>query len=427
LYLVNPDTTNIKPWLSTNQYFDTELAHENFYPTVVHPGTGVPCTLPNASGTPSSICVPNTTTYYVTANSLASSNTLDFKWVRINHKTNASQNDMANGVTPGTVYPRMVDQNRNAAADFNAPVCFDLGTNAPMSTNAPTSFGKQMVLPAGETLCMAHPGTTVQWQPVYVLTALAVTPSGARRMLQADVARVILPPMPASLTLDGPIPATKNYDDFSSNGAGIVGIDAAANACGPDKPAIGTYDVASSGLVNLKRAGNDTGLPGGVSSVAGTLGPLSTVDGLKALVAAVSSMADYTGTGNSTPIGTSLNPKITVVNGDFDLSTSGGGVLLVTGNFTVKKGNATWDGLILVIGTGNMTQDGGSVINGSVLVANITTDAYGNPLTGPTPGPPTFNGNGGGKDGGIKYDSCKSTTANNFAPFRVIGMKELPY
>lgn len=442
LYLVNPDTTNVKPWLSSNQYFDTELAHENFYGTVVNPGTGVPCTVPNASGTPSTICVPNITTYYVTANTLASSNTMDFKWVRITHKSNASPNDMANGVTPGTVYSRMVDQGRNGtAADFTAPVCYDENSSTAMSANAPSNYGKQVVLPVGETICTNHvvAGSTVQWQPVYTITSLAVTPSGARRMLQAEVAKMVFPPLPASLTLDGPLP-NGNYNGLNSNNSGIKGIDQAATPClpGGNKPSIGTYDDPSIPNVNLTRpiATNYTGNPNGVTDIgtAGTnmLGQLGTVSGLQSLLGNLASIADSTGcyagaVPACSPLATATYgtsyPMVTYAQGNFSLpnNSHGQGVLVVTGDFTMG-GNSTWDGLIIVVGSGSYTQAGTSSVNGGVLVANINTGVVGN-----TPGSPYINFNGGGGSGGIYYDSCASVNTNTTAPFKIVSMKEIPY
>src|SRR4051812_27125160 len=285
LYLLNPSNATVQPWNAANQYFDTELAHENYYIAPLNPGTGIP-----AASVPA-------TAYYVSTNSLASSNTMDFKWVRIAHKSNASMNDMALATVPGTAYTRMVDNSRNgSAADFNAPVCYDENSTTQMNANAPLNYGKQVVLPVGESICTNHvvAGSTTAWQPVYTITALAVTPTGARRMLQAEVAKFVFPPLPASLTLDGPLP-NGNYNGLNSNSGGIKGIDSSSVAnggtgsClpGGDKPSIGTYDDPSIPNVNLTRpiATNYTGSPNGVSDIgtAGTnmLGPLGTVSGLQ--------------------------------------------------------------------------------------------------------------------------------------------------
>jgi Tfp pilus assembly protein PilX len=435
-YLLNPSSAAaadaVQPWLTTNRFFDTELAHDNFYAAPLNPGTGVP-----GSSVPA-------TTYYASANSLASSTTLDYKWVRITHKTNASQNDMANAVVAGTVYPRMVDQNRNgSAADFQAPVCFDENSTITMSANAPATYGKQVVLPNGESICVNHvvAGSTTQWQPVYTITSLAVTPTGARRILQAEVAKMVFPALPASLVLDGPLP-NGNYNGLNSNAGGIKGIDqSAASPClpGGGKPSIGTYDDPSIPNVNLTRPidTNYTGVPDGVSNIGATgtggLGPLGTVAGLQGLVSSIASIADSTGCAagavpacgppyTTATYGTT-SPMVTYAQGNFSLpnNSHGQGILVVTGDF-VMGGNATWDGLIIVIGTGSYTQAGTSSVNGGVLVANINSG-----VVGQTPGSPYINFNGGGGSGGIFYDSCKSVNTNTTAPFRVLAVKEIPY
>ncbi len=430
LYLVNPSTASVQPWTAANAYFDSELAHENYYAAPVNPGTGIPAT-----------AVP-ATTYYVSTNSLASSNTMDFKWVRIAHKSNASPNDMAAATVPGTAYTRMVDNSRNgSAADFSAPVCYDENSTTAMSANGPQGYGKQVVLPVGESICTNHvvAGSTVQWQPVYTITSLAVTPTGARRMLQAEVAKMVFPPLPASLTLDGPLP-NGNYNGLNSNNSGIKGIDQAAAPClpGGNKPSIGTYDDPSIPNVQLFRpaATNYTGNPDGVTNIGsgGTnmLGQLGTVSGLQSLLQSLQSVADSTGCyAGAVPVCSPLStatygtsyPMVTYAQGNFSLpnNSHGQGVLVVTGDFTMG-GNATWDGLIIVVGSGSYTQAGTSSVNGGVLVANINTGVVGN-----IPGAPYINFNGGGGSGGIYYDSCKSVNTNTTAPFKIISMKEIPY
>ena len=67
------------------------------------------------------------------------------------------------------------------------------------------------------------------------------------------------------------------------------------------------------------------------------------------------------------------NPKITVVQGDLQISgsLSGGGLLIVTGNFSYS-GAFAFSGLVIVAGSGKLISAGsGSGIEGSVLVANL--------------------------------------------------------
>ncbi|MBV9146527.1 MAG: hypothetical protein JO065_11460, partial [Acidobacteria bacterium] len=57
-------------------------------------------------------------------------------------------------------------------------------------------------------------------QPVYTLTTLAISPTKARRMLQYEIARIMVPPVPAALTMVGPNP---NFGTPHSNNFGING------------------------------------------------------------------------------------------------------------------------------------------------------------------------------------------------------------
>jgi hypothetical protein len=132
---------------------------------------------------------------------------------------------------------------------------------------------------------------------------------------------------------------------------------------------------------------------------------------------------------SSYPMGTSdtsaplacQGSKITVIQGDAKLTNAGGtGILVVTGNLELA-GNLTWDGLILVIGTGNLTLSGGGnkTINGGVYVAN-TNDPSGNL------GAVNVNANGGGTSH-LYYDSCKIANATANQSFRVITYREMTY
>ncbi len=73
------------------------------------------------------------------------------------------------------------------------------------------------------------------------------------------------------------------------------------------------------------------------------------------------------------------NPKITYVNGDLSLSGgfSGGGLLVVTGALS-GGGSITWNGLIFVIGKGDVNFSGMNVaITGGLYVVNVQPDATG--------------------------------------------------
>ena len=316
----------------------------------------------------------------------------------------------------------------------------------------------------------------VQTQPVYVLTALAVAPTStsankARRMVQYEVAKVDLPPIPSALTLAGPIdpakigfPNSNNYVVDGHNGTDPnTGL-----PCGPDKPAIGTVtDVGTGGanpetplqvatdgrnnvITALPRPNHYTGVDActgnqpDVQNITNTVNPdYSTVSGLNAVVHSVQNAATQTlscPSGVCTPP-TSLGDSsatppflpVTVANGDLTLSgrTSGAGILLVTGTLTLS-GNFSFDGLILVVGNGVLNANGGGngQMNGAIVVANIGNSSY---ATNPTDanllsqlGSPTFNFNGGGGNG-LHYNSCNINLSATAASYTVISRREITY
>jgi hypothetical protein len=279
--------------------------------------------------------------------------------------------------------------------------------------------------------------------PVYVLTALAVTPSGSRRMVQAELAEQKFPfTAPGALTLDG---LGDVYSGGSSNQWSVNGNDAAGcgiATTGPAVHGIAVTDQADKTPVDIgtKRPGNITGSGtnmadgANIVDVSMTTGdktlPLSmqTVSNLQQLVSTLKADATQPvingpASGLANP-GSQINPQIIYVNGDLSISgnTVGYGVLVVTGNLTIS-GTPNWNGIIMVVGKGNFTTSGTAQYNGAVIVAN-TVDALGNPL--PTFGPSTINVNGGGR-GGFQYSSgCIAMATRQIAgTFMMTAIREL--
>ncbi len=80
----------------------------------------------------------------------------------------------------------------------------------------------------------------------------------------------------------------------------------------------------------------------------------------------------------------SQDPKVTLVNGDLSLGGgfNGGGLLVVTGSLS-GNGNITWNGLIFVIGKGEVNFSGMNVsMTGGLYVVNVQPDANGVPQFG---------------------------------------------
>jgi len=115
--------------------------------------------------------------------------------------------------------------------------------------------------------------------------------------------------------------------------------------------------------------------------------------------------------------GSSSAPAFTFVDGDCNLD-GGAGLLIVTGTLTMN-GNPSFDGLILVLGGGNVIRDGGGNGNiyGSMTVAHFDPVNSGPFLS------PAFNTNGGGNST-MQYDSDAVRKALNVAGPRVWGVRE---
>lgn len=407
MYITNPlGGETVAPWNTTgSNYPDDEICKQ------------LPCT----NGTPAagSWYTHPAGTPGQGSTSYASNPQLGWKWVRVMAKINRT--DTSTRVTS-------VDgASTTGQPTLGHLVCWN-GTNEVVTTLA---------------TCQA---ANNNWQPVYEITSLAVTNSGARRIAQFEVASVALPPMPGALVLDGPganFGTNPHSAVFSVNGADADQGPNAGAGCGvaTNEPAIGTSSAGDAGVVagQLNRPGSYTsGAPyaatPSVTNVSGQMTTYTTVDGLTSLVNTITAAAGsnvFTSPAGPLNWGTNAAPVINVINGDYSGGVSGAGILLVTGTLTFN-GAPSYNGLILAIGKGNVVKNGGGngTLNGSLFVANMYTDttyAHLIPLgLNLPPGPPTIAWNGGGNST-IQYDSCWITLMGKSLPLRLVTSRELIY
>ena len=111
------------------------------------------------------------------------------------------------------------------------------------------------------------------------------------------------------------------------------------------------------------------------------------------------------------------------MDGDLTLSAgnpSGQGTLIVTGNLTLD-GNFQWNGVIMVLGTGNVLRNGGGHgdIFGAMYVAKFAKTG----LNSDVFQAPTFNTNGGGTSN-IQYSSNAVDMAKAVGGHTVKGVRE---
>jgi len=139
--------------------------------------------------------------------------------------------------------------------------------------------------------------------------------------------------------------------------------------------------------------------------------PWNDLQGLKDVLASLSSVADFTST--TAPgfnWGTAANPRIVFIDGNVSIEggVEGHGILVVTGTLELK-GNFNYDGIILAIGRGEVIRKGagGGTISGGILAANIMGNALGNP---------TWHTSGGGKSR-IEFDAASQNRSVGSLPF----------
>jgi Tfp pilus assembly protein PilX len=398
VYIMNHTSSiaagDIQPWTSGNAYFDTEFCHENFSNAgtalVTNTGPNTPCA-----------AVP-TGTYYTTVNSnspfLGSDANLPYRWVRVTLKSNKT-------AAPDPTLATSYYVNASGSAN-NVPICWN-GT-------------AELPKPAGYGTCDDDPppdGITYL-KSVYMLTALAITQSGSRRMTQMEVANN--PPFLTNAALD-----TNDFVTVKGSSVTVNGYDNCKCSCTLAKGAAvptctnRTTGAACTGSTYAIYSSQTVSTSGGPALVAGTSPAVAQNQifpyDVAALIARYSSM---TGVVNTTgaPYGISCSPgtpfpncgqlnsgtlgtapipfpptdpnnpvgavnQITYVPGSFDIQakTSGAGVLIIDGDLTIH-GGLQFYGLIIVrgiltfsgSGTGQDVGVYGSVITGNSSIADDT-------------------------------------------------------
>src|ERR1700688_122749 len=437
-----------------NPYIDDEFCHESFPPLpYIAPGAG---TCPAADVPPAL----SFTTMLSASPNTGTAAALKYKWVRITVKTN------------GTFPSALVDSSQNNAAGLISPVCWD-----------GTLLKERVALAMGYATCQLAKNAGLNVMPVYLITSLAVTPSGSRRVGQYEVGAFMITPPAAGLDFAGPNAQFNNAPN--SNNFGISGCNTGdpvngplgpapctntyvapvpaggpggppggfcSNSSPPVLPAIAVGDAQGVSNMNShipnNRQSDYTGAtpippapstPSVQNEGTGTaqypsnnvLGPgsnWSTPAQMNALAQAMANAANLTCPGSAacsaTTFGSDAAPQITYINGNATLS-GGAGVIVVTGTLTFN-GNTNFDGIVMVIGQGimNVQGGGGGQINGEVLIAN--TNSHTSPFGQLAAlGSPTLNWTGGGSNF-IQYNSCWADFGS-FINYAVVASREEMY
>lgn len=358
-----------------------------------------------------------------------------FKWVRINPVTEQSLGGGTNGV----------DVNSDGTIDNFTPLFYDPDNK--------TGFGG---LSPGLIENASPPPTAGQ---ALEITSYAVLPNGGQKMLQYVVRPLVIfpgtvlngqivPQFPAALTLAG------NNVTYAGPGTASFLINGQDQCTGSllALPAIGYTNSSDNSFSNIKSGAvpgsNYQGAPvapgpppapavapSSLTYVGNLMNPnWLTPNGLNAVVQDITSNADSVIQGPATPANfpsgmSPTHPMTIVVNGDLDLNAwhnTGYGLLVVTGTLKYDP-DASWQGVVLVIGKGSFVSTNAGVggINGAIFIAK-TLDSSGNLLTSLGAASFSQTGSGSSLGQGINFNSCWAQTAQGPITYKVISFKEIP-
>jgi hypothetical protein len=398
LYIINAaGAETVNPLDTTSSYADKE------YDTEFLPNWGL------ASGA-------NVYTPYVTSVSIPGSPTIPgplYKWVRVNAITEKAIN---------------LDVNSDGTYDQGTPLYYD-GTGLNLS-----SSGVQAL----------------------EITAFAYMPDKSTKVLQYVVASNSVQSLmaPSSVTQGFPSALT-----LAGNGVSYTGPDttsfyvdgsdptigrSCASPAVPAVLAIGYTNPADQpnivpGTLSNPHPGNYVGYaPPPPAPSTPSFGQVSLLPSLQkpsqldALMQTITQNADAVipGPANGaslSPLGMSAtNPMTVVVNGNMNLNAPGFGLLVVTGTLNFDP-NASWTGVVLVIGKGSVTSSSGATVNvnGAMLVAQTRDPSTGNLLADPNLGNSTVHLDDDSVGTGIYYNSCSILQALAPTSYRVLSFREI--
>ena len=292
--------------------------------------------------------------------------------------------------------------------------------------------------------CPSNPSTGVQ---ALEITAFAYMPDKSTKLLQYVVAPNSLNIIfPAALTIAG---NGVNYAGPNSTSFYVNGNDpttgrtctapplSPVSAIGYTNPADQLNVVAGTSSQPGNYVGSAPPPPAPATPSVGLVTlpvTLQKPSQLDALVQSVTQSADAvipgpaTGSNLTSLAMSSTNPMTVVINGDLDLTSwhnTGYGLLLVTGNLNYDP-DASWEGIVLVIGRGTFSGSrlGSGRFDGAILIAQ-TRDPLGNLLPDPNLGFSSVNFNSAMGGVGIYYNSCMILQAEAPTSYRVLSFREI--
>lgn len=271
------------------------------------------------------------------------------------------------------------------------------------------------------------------------VTALAAFPNGSQKILQYVVAPESLNlNVAAAITLNG---SGVQFSGPSSPSFVVDGNDSySVGACAPGATAVAAIGYTDSGdsgniatgnvLINQNSYTGFGGTKPNVRLLTSLPPDQQTVGGLSSLVQKIMDNADVKVTGPVTqsdgtnimpPTMSAANPAIVAVEGDLNINGWHGvgfGILLVTGDLTYDP-EASWNGIVLVIGNGHLISSlaGPGSLNGAVYLAKTV---------GSTLGDSNFDFASGANSAGVHYSSCWVKAVQRPLSYKILLFREIP-
>ena len=141
------------------------------------------------------------------------SSSMKYKWVRVTLKQN-------------NTFPNALVAPIDATHTATSQVCWDSSSNREVLLSYLNSLGGP-----GTPYANCDAARTIGSQqvgPLYIVTSLAITPSGSRRVGQYETAAEDITPPPGALSLDGPGVPNNIFSQPSSNQYYVNGNDGSA-------------------------------------------------------------------------------------------------------------------------------------------------------------------------------------------------------
>ena len=275
VYILNPGSgaaSSVQPWdtaSNSKKYPDDEICHDGYVGYINPLFTSAQVVAPqvrcDTTQLPSTALGPWYTSYTSALPFSGTSAALPFKWVRISPKLNGSVSYLTGTSSSSSTTVATYTTSSATGTTAATLICWDGVEETPLVTTAAKC--SDMLNAAGS------PMTTV-----YLLTALGVSPSGARKVVQGEVALTPTPPFifgmyststacPA-ITFTGTNPSTDSYTTAGggtyattkSDTGGDIGSNGAVNVANGDIGGIvGVTSGACPTPVSIKPGGSMDG------------------------------------------------------------------------------------------------------------------------------------------------------------------------